>query len=132
MDFTHQDVKFTKEEAIIPKTRHGPHPATSIQVAQFTFSGKTEAPGEGEISSGPAQKATYYAFIPGLELSGLKESEKAQLVDHLNHTPCSCNCDMNVAECRNIDPECEHSVEMVQAYLRDLETAPLGLPVSNH
>lgn len=70
----------------------------------------------------PASKTTHYPSVPGLEAASLTEEEKTRLIAHYNHTACPCDCNMRVAECRNIDPTCIHSKQVVDADLASLAT----------
>lgn len=76
----------------------------------------------------PAQRVTRYGIVPGLDLQGLSSEMQTRLVNHLNHTPCTCDCKMTVAECRNVDTACKHSREIAEANLRELvgEGRPLS------
>ena len=64
---------------------------------------------------------TRYDSIPGLPLDGIEPEARSALVKQLNHTSCSCDCNMTVAECRHKDPTCEHSLEMAKAALEGLK-----------
>lgn len=80
--------------------------------------------GSGKTSKDPApassQRVTRYDSIPGLALQSLSSAEQTQLVNHLNHTPCTCDCNMTVAECRHLDPACKHSKEIAESNLAQL------------
>jgi hypothetical protein len=84
----------------------------------------------------PASKTTHYPAVPGLEAAGLTEEEKTRLIAHYNHTACPCECNMRVAECRNIDPTCIHSKQVVDADLASLAakspTLSMPAPVPAH
>lgn len=91
----------------------------------------TLRPGTKSESGAPAPvRTTYYDTIPGVELASLDTTEREQLVRHLNHTPCPCDCDMTVAECRHRDPTCEHSLRIAQANFQELEAERSPEPIS--
>lgn len=78
------------------------------------------------------KRATNYSSVPGLQLDQLNASEQRQFVDHLNHTDCICECNMTVAECRNIDPGCDHSEKMVEQLLAETIERRVKLPAASH
>lgn len=81
-----------------------------------------------------AGKVTDYAVVPGLERV-TDAGTRNQMVKHLNHTSCPCDCNMTIAECRNIDPTCSHSKDFLEQYLSaNLEGASQlpAAPLSSH
>ncbi|MFQ5738165.1 MAG: SEC-C metal-binding domain-containing protein [Acidobacteriota bacterium] len=64
--------------------------------------------------------AVRYRSIPGLNLKQLSDLDQDRLVAHLNHTSCTCECKLTVAECRNTHASCPHSEGIVQQSLQQL------------
>ena len=97
-------------------------------LAIMATSGLGSRDGEQPESSTP--RTTLYTSIPGLQLQLLSSAEQGQLLTDLNNTPCSCDCDMTVAECRHLDPDCQHSKDLAQASFSQLVSQNNPLPLA--
>ncbi len=49
------------------------------------------------------------ADLPGLDMKGLTPEQKTAVLKILRDQPCSCGCNMKLAECRVEDPACAYS-----------------------
>jgi protein-disulfide isomerase len=47
--------------------------------------------------------------LPGIDLSGLSAQQKSAVLKILRDKGCSCGCNMKLAECRMLDPNCSFS-----------------------
>lgn len=47
--------------------------------------------------------------LPGIDLNGLSDTQKATVLKILREHDCSCGCNMKLAECRIADPGCGYS-----------------------
>jgi protein-disulfide isomerase len=47
--------------------------------------------------------------LPGIDLSGLSAAQKTTVLKILRDHGCSCGCNMKIAECRMVDPNCSFS-----------------------
>ena len=47
--------------------------------------------------------------LPGVDLSGLTDAQKAMVVKVMSARECGCTCGMKVGECRMKDPNCSYS-----------------------
>jgi protein-disulfide isomerase len=56
-----------------------------------------------------AQDWTTATDLPEVDLNGLNASQKKEALDLLRAEPCTCGCDMKLAECRIMDPNCRDS-----------------------
>jgi hypothetical protein len=60
-------------------------------------------------------KKKYYADMPGINLASVSQPQRAQIMQAANAMACDCaydgGCKLNVAECRNIDKECDVSLK---------------------
>jgi hypothetical protein len=68
--------------------------------------------------------ANFYTYIPGVDLSGLTEDQRREVLRILNTEPCNCGCGYgSLAACRNLDPTCSYSLaraqEIVAKYLEE-------------
>lgn len=61
--------------------------------------------------------AIAYKEIPGLQLNGLSEPRRLQLLAQLNRDACPCGCGDTIAHCRHIDPKCQEGLHKAQALL---------------
>jgi protein-disulfide isomerase len=52
--------------------------------------------------------------LPGIDLSGLSAQQKATVLKLLRDEPCSCGCNMKLAQCRIADPQCQYSTGMAR------------------
>ncbi len=80
----------------------------------------------------PQVRATQYGEIPGLDLERLPADVRYTFVSHLNHTPCICDCEMTIAECRHKDPGCEHSERVVREQFVQLLDQQIRVPPAAH
>ncbi len=55
--------------------------------------------------------------LPGVDLGPLSVSQKASVLKVLRSQGCSCGCNMRVAECRVLDPNCSYSKGMAAAVI---------------
>lgn len=56
-----------------------------------------------------------YTTLPGIEISSFPLSTQTRILDRANHMHCTCTCGMTLAECRNEDSTCRHSLAEVAA-----------------
>lgn len=47
-----------------------------------------------------------YAFIDGVDMSGLNETQRAAVMQQANAERCFCGCRMTLAQCINVDTAC--------------------------
>jgi thiol-disulfide isomerase/thioredoxin len=52
--------------------------------------------------------------IPGVDLTGLPGSQRAEALQKLNAQSCTCGCDLTVAKCRVDDPSCGISLPLAR------------------
>ena len=96
----------------------------SLGISLFALMAVLMIPGaeksQVESPTNQASQSVHYSSIPGLDLSVMTAEDRQQLLAHLNHTPCVCDCNLTVAECRNIHSTCEHSGGLADASYRQL------------
>jgi protein-disulfide isomerase len=59
--------------------------------------------------------------LPGIDLSGLSAEQKATVLKLLREEPCSCGCNMKLAECRVADPQCQYSTGMAKIVIESVK-----------
>lgn len=65
--------------------------------------------------------SNYYRVIPGIDLSGLSEEQRALATRKMNEEPCTCGCPYgSIAECRNLDPTCQTSIALGMAIVEGI------------
>jgi protein-disulfide isomerase len=57
--------------------------------------------------------------LPGVDFSGLTPAQRIATLAVIRTEPCSCGCDMKVAECRMKDPACGYSRRLAAFAVRD-------------
>ncbi len=57
------------------------------------------------------------AALPGVDLSGLSAAQKTTVLKILREQDCSCGCNMKLAECRMVDPQCSYSTGLAAAVI---------------
>lgn len=55
--------------------------------------------------------------LPGIDLTGLSNAQKATVLKILRDHGCSCGCNMKLAECRMVDPNCAFSKGLASAII---------------
>lgn len=55
--------------------------------------------------------------LPGIDMSGLSSAQKATVLKILRGHGCSCGCNMKLAECRMVDPNCSYSKGLAAAII---------------
>jgi protein-disulfide isomerase len=55
--------------------------------------------------------------LPGIDLTGLSAAQKAAVLKILREHGCSCGCNMKLAECRVVDPNCSFSKGLAAAII---------------
>src|SRR5215472_7468088 len=55
------------------------------------------------------------ATLNGVDFSGLTAAQKTHALNALRSMGCTCDCDMKVAECRVMDPNCSYSRGLASA-----------------
>ncbi len=55
--------------------------------------------------------------LPGVDLNGLPESQKASVLKVLREQGCSCGCSMKLAECRVTDTGCAYSTGLATTFV---------------
>jgi protein-disulfide isomerase len=55
--------------------------------------------------------------LPGIDLNGLSAAQKATVLKILREHGCSCGCNMKLAECRVVDPNCSFSKGLASAII---------------
>lgn len=55
--------------------------------------------------------------LPGIDLTGLSAAQKAAVLKILREHGCSCGCNMKLAECRVVDPNCSFSKGLAAAVI---------------
>ncbi len=89
-------------------------------------------PGDAPASPSPTQSQIehpekHYNDLPGIDLSLLPPKVHEDILAAANHEACTCDCDMTVAQCRNEDPNCRHSLQRVAA----IYAARVGAGIEN-
>ena len=59
--------------------------------------------------------------LPGIDFSGLTETQKQKALDMLREQGCTCGCNMKLAECRVKDPGCSYSNALAAIILKGLK-----------
>ena len=54
-----------------------------------------------------------YTSLPGIEIASFPMETQKRILDRCNHMHCTCTCGMTLAECRNEDSTCRHSLAEV-------------------
>ncbi len=75
-----------------------------------------EIPGATPLRLSEADVKTYDT-LPGVDLSRLSDEQRALVIEQTNKRPCICGCGMTLAECRHEDPECEHSLPVINSII---------------
>src|SRR5579875_1624447 len=60
--------------------------------------------------------------LPGVDISHLSATQKASALKILRQQECSCGCNMKLAECRVVDPNCSYSKGLAQAVVDALQS----------
>lgn len=55
--------------------------------------------------------------VPGVDFSGLSPAQKTLVLKILREQGCSCGCNMKIAECRQMDPQCSYSTGLAAAVI---------------
>ena len=55
--------------------------------------------------------------LPGIDFAGLSAAQKAAALKILREHGCSCGCNMKLAECRMVDPNCSYSKGLAAAVI---------------
>jgi len=55
--------------------------------------------------------------LPGIDFSGLSAAQKTTVLKILREQGCSCGCNMKLAECRIVDPNCSYSAGLANAVI---------------
>jgi hypothetical protein len=63
----------------------------------------------------------HYMVIPGLDLGGIAEEDRRQLLLDANHSHCECGCGMTVAQCLVTDPDCPNRENLFAELRRKAE-----------
>jgi thiol-disulfide isomerase/thioredoxin len=56
------------------------------------------------------ESAAQITEVPGIDLAGLSDAKRVEVLKALNDAKCSCGCDLSVAKCRIDDPTCPVSL----------------------
>ena len=68
------------------------------------------------ISSALAQNP-----LESLDLSGYTAAQKKTLASILQNQHCTCGCDWSIAKCREDDPKCSYSRQLLNMIIKDLK-----------
>ncbi len=60
-----------------------------------------------------------YTSLPGIDISSYPDVTQKRILDRCNHAHCTCECGMTLAECRNEDSTCRHSLTEVAAVVAE-------------
>ncbi len=60
-----------------------------------------------------------YGTLPGVDLAGLTDRQRFEVLRRAAAEPCTCGCKENIAECRLTDAECKTSLGLARALVRD-------------
>ncbi len=63
--------------------------------------------------------------IPGVDLSVLSPEHKIAALQRLNEDPCTCGCELTLAQCRINDPACEISLPLAQTVVQEIAGSAL-------
>ncbi len=123
----HRKPAMTPEEMVTTQgdTReHGPTLAEEQEGATGL-----KAPAPGGQAGGAAGKSmasddqphppTHYSALPGVEISSFPLSTQQHILERANKMHCTCDCKMTLAECRNEDSTCRHSLAEVAALVAE-------------
>jgi len=58
--------------------------------------------------------------IPGIDLTAVPASTRAELLEKLNAQSCTCGCDLTVARCRVDDPTCDVSLPLARQIVKQV------------
>jgi hypothetical protein len=70
--------------------------------------------------AGPPSVATTYKEVPGVNLASLTDAQRSQFLQEANTKNCTCSCGYTIAACRHLDTDCQTSLPLAQAMLRDM------------
>ena len=70
---------------------------------------------EGKDGPEKPHPPSNYTTLPGIEISSFPLSTQTHILERANHMHCTCTCGMTLAECRNEDSTCRHSLAEVAA-----------------
>jgi thiol-disulfide isomerase/thioredoxin len=62
--------------------------------------------------------------IPGIDLATMPPGKRAEALQKLNATSCTCGCDLTVAKCRVDDPACGVSLPLAREIVKQIASAP--------
>jgi protein-disulfide isomerase len=60
--------------------------------------------------------------LPGIDLNGLSQGQKATVLKILREHDCSCGCGMKLAECRIADPGCAYSTGLAATIISSIKS----------
>jgi hypothetical protein len=69
------------------------------------------------------QNAAQAKAIPGIDLTGLNETQKEAVVQALLTENCTCGCGLTLAVCRLDDPTCPVSLPLAQDIVKKYSAA---------
>ena len=115
--------KLTPEQMVAPSSSedtrsHGPTLAEEQAGRTGAAAPQTEMQRSGAAVPGgkePPHPPSNYATLPGVEISLFPDATQRRILDRANHEHCTCECGMTIAECRNEDSTCRHSVQAAAA-----------------
>ena len=68
-----------------------------------------------------AQEWKTATTLPGIDMSGLSQSQQSTVLKVLREHDCSCQCGRKIAQCRVEDPGCSYSVGLAVAVVRSIK-----------
>ncbi|MFQ6043505.1 MAG: hypothetical protein ACE5PV_21835, partial [Candidatus Poribacteria bacterium] len=77
----------------------------------------TNSPSAG-FDKGLTPSTTSYTDIPGVDLSRLTESQRAEVLQKANKRNCTCGCSLTVMACRQQHATCSTSLSIAQAMVK--------------
>ncbi len=78
-------------------------------------------------------KPEFFATLPGIDLAGVTDVQRAQILELANATKCPCSyaggCKLQVAECRHKDPTCDVSLKLAGEIVQSVTGRPAKVTV---
>jgi len=84
----------------------------AVQGSGTAGAGTPATGGEASMAPDTPHPPSHYTSLPGIEIASFPAETQRRILDRANHEHCTCKCGMTVAECRNEDSTCRHSLQV--------------------
>lgn len=68
------------------------------------------------------KNASLATTLPGVDFKGLTEAQKKEALKRMNLQNCPCGCEMTVAQCRLVDPNCPVSKALAEKIVQEVRS----------